>query len=510
MIPREQRAALIAAIRKTFSDVEVEYSKFPWLRVPTIATMDGPLGTIFAGLRRHRGHDAFATEGRKLACDIVIPSERLIVEYDERQHFSLPRAITLRFYPKDMPICFDTTEWIKHCDEISATDNDPPYRDEQRAFYDSTRDILAAANGYRVARLKHGAFDWRPSNANEEVLKLFRHDKPSHFRHDKPSHSFPRFVTVCIEGQPARSYSTHAQRLTLLANVVRQINRRWDNLDVVVFPGGFLRLDRATGQLPYAGRVKALNSAGFVNPIKMAVNALDRSPGAIIVVGVDGPSSDGDGRDQLCIAADNTGIVGIGRKIFPVAEDEANALLCYDADFRDRHRVIQLASGRKAVLCACYDMFGVAERGNVEGKRARLIQNIGTNEDQVKRRTEGFQERLETNLAAFKNLLATENVTVGIAAIHRFPSDPKKGKRFSHSTGLWQRHGIATCSAALGGGFAVGAAHFLELPEKADKSTLSAKEVSKKHLTKAHQRKAESWTPDHHFEQGSALVRLFS
>src|ERR1035437_10322448 len=98
MIPREQRAALIAAIRKTFSDVEVEYSKFPSLRVPTIATMDGPIGTIFAALRRHRGHDAFATEGRKLACDIVIPSERVIVEYNEAEHFSLPRAITLRFY----------------------------------------------------------------------------------------------------------------------------------------------------------------------------------------------------------------------------------------------------------------------------------------------------------------------------------------------------------------------------------------------------------------------------
>ncbi len=139
MIAKEQRAALIIAIRKNFSDAKIECSDLPWLRVLMVTDMDGPLGTTFAALRHHRGHSAFATEGRKLICDVVIPSQRLIVEYDERQHFSVPRAIALRLYPKDMPICFDTTEWIAHCDAIAATDNDPPYRDEQRAFYDSAR-----------------------------------------------------------------------------------------------------------------------------------------------------------------------------------------------------------------------------------------------------------------------------------------------------------------------------------------------------------------------------------
>jgi very-short-patch-repair endonuclease len=420
MIAREQRAALVTAIRKKFSDAKIECSDLPWLRVPKIACMDGPLKTIFAALHRHRGHTAFATEGRKLVCDIVIPSQRLIVEYDERQHFSMPRAIALRLYPKHTLICFDTAEWIAHCDAIAATDNDPPYRDEQRAFYDSARDILAGANGYRVVRLKHGAFDWQTSDADAEILRrvFVSQNTPSQL-------TFPRFTTVCIKGQSARLYRTHTRRLALLASLVREINERWGKLDAVVFPGGFLGLDRAIGQLNYADRVKALTSACFVKPITSAVRTLDRSHDALLVVGVDGPTyPNGDRGDQLCVAADKTGIVGIGRKVFPTRK-ESEALLCYDADFGDPHRVIQLASGRKAVLCACYDMFGVAERGDVTGTRAQIIRWIGNYSDQVERGTGCFHEKLKTNLAAFENLLTKENVTVGIAAIHSFSAIPR-------------------------------------------------------------------------------------
>ncbi|EQD30508.1 hypothetical protein B1B_18366, partial [mine drainage metagenome] len=164
-----QRAALITAIRRNFPDTKVECSDLSWLRVPETGRIDGPLGRIFAALTNHRGHAGFATAGRRLVCDIVIPSKRLIIEYDERQHFTAPRAVALRLYPKDTAICFDRAGWIAHCDAIAATDNDPPYRDEQRAFYDSVRDILASANGYRVARLKHGALDWQTCDADREL-----------------------------------------------------------------------------------------------------------------------------------------------------------------------------------------------------------------------------------------------------------------------------------------------------------------------------------------------------
>jgi hypothetical protein len=167
------------------------------------------------------------------------------------------------------------------------------------------------------------------------------------------------------------------------------------------------------------------------------------------------------------VDADGCGIVGIGRKIFPVAGDEADALLCYDTDFVEGRRVVKLASGRKAILSACYDMFGVAERGEVDGARARNIRWVGTCQDQIERGSNSFDDKLLTaNLVAFRKVL--DGVTVGIAAIHYFDG---------HSTGFWQRHGIAACSAALGSGFAVGAAHFGQLPLKPNSSTLAAAQV---------------------------------
>lgn len=173
MTAKAQRAALITAIRRNFPDVKVECSELSWLKVPETGRMDGVLERIFAALTDYRGYTGFATAGRRLVCDIVIPSQRLICEYDERQHFTVPRAIALQLYPNNVTICFDRAEWIAHCKSIGATDTDPVYRDEQRAFYDSVRDILASANGYRIARLKHGAIDWQTCDADKEISTLF-------------------------------------------------------------------------------------------------------------------------------------------------------------------------------------------------------------------------------------------------------------------------------------------------------------------------------------------------
>ncbi len=58
-------------------------------------------------------------------------------------------AASLRAYPTDILLGFDKKRWIQLADEIRAGDNSPVYRDEQRAFYDSIRDIMAAKIGLR-------------------------------------------------------------------------------------------------------------------------------------------------------------------------------------------------------------------------------------------------------------------------------------------------------------------------------------------------------------------------
>ena len=492
MKPKAQRAALIAAIRARFPDANVECSDLPWLTVPQAPAMVGTLKAIYEALRRHRGYTSFATAGWQLACDIIIPSQRLVVEYDERQHFSAPRAVALRLYPKTLPVGFDIAAWIGHCVAIGAIDNDPPYRDEQRAFYDSVRDIAAVANGYRVVRLKHGAFDWRSAEAAEEILK----------RLSRESETNPRIASICVRGTPKRTSRANNSRLAMLKDIVCDVDKHWGDLDAVVFPGGFLWLSKYVGDLPYARRAQALDDADLVTPIKRAAAALTRSPGALIVFGVDGPHRTRDGGDQLCVAANADGIVGIGRKIFPVAGEEAKSLLCYDGGFADEHRVVNLPNGRRAVLCACYDMFGVAD----PTKRRNDIRRIGTYREEVWYREEGFAERLSRNLESFKRLL--DGVSVGIAAIHRFPSD---GSHFQR-TQMWQRHGVAGCSAALKKGFAVGAAHFANLPRNPNSSTLAAKRVPTAHLTKGNHRTGRSWPPkqrlDFEIKRGRPSVLL--
>jgi very-short-patch-repair endonuclease len=53
---------------------------------------------------------------------------------------------------------------MKYCDEIDAHDNHPPYRDEQRAFYDSIRDIEAFRNGWTLLRIKDRDIDWETAS----------------------------------------------------------------------------------------------------------------------------------------------------------------------------------------------------------------------------------------------------------------------------------------------------------------------------------------------------------
>ena len=117
---------------------------------------DGVLKDIHTKLSRLRGHSDFVTPRHHLKYDFYIPSLDMVIEYDERQHFTVQRATALKRYPSETRLEFDRREWIASCERIKAIDNFPVYRDEQRAFYDSMRDLLAAENGIRVVRLLTG------------------------------------------------------------------------------------------------------------------------------------------------------------------------------------------------------------------------------------------------------------------------------------------------------------------------------------------------------------------
>ena len=85
----------------------------------------------------------------------------------------MARAVSLNAY-QEIPLNFDRDLWIRACQDVEARDNDPVYRDEGRAFFDSTRDIQAYRNGFKLIRIMHGQIDFTKENAYEEMLKLLK------------------------------------------------------------------------------------------------------------------------------------------------------------------------------------------------------------------------------------------------------------------------------------------------------------------------------------------------
>ena len=51
--------------------------------------------------------------------------------------------MALKLYPLGLPLDFSRDRWIAECERIDAHDHLPFFRDEQRAFLDSCRDLLA-------------------------------------------------------------------------------------------------------------------------------------------------------------------------------------------------------------------------------------------------------------------------------------------------------------------------------------------------------------------------------
>ena len=166
---------LLAAI---FDDVEINYD----INLP--ARLDDYLDTniyeylapVYQALQNHRGHDTFIKAKKLPRVDFYIPKQKLIIEFDESQHFTKPREIALSLYPQTEGFGFSVNRWRKLCQEMNKRDNDPPYRDEQRAWYDTLRDFapLLSQTG-KTIRLFSRDFVWCSLNPEEESdMKKFR------------------------------------------------------------------------------------------------------------------------------------------------------------------------------------------------------------------------------------------------------------------------------------------------------------------------------------------------
>lgn len=173
----EQKNALQLLLNKLFNGDVVCEKTFPWMKTP--GDIVGEYFKVYEILSNYRGNTTFAKKNVTLRCDFVVESQRLIIEYDERQHFTEARRLSLLAYT-NVALNYDKQKWISACDTIQARDNDPANRDEIRAYYDSVRDIRAAEQGYKLVRIMHGQNDFSRQNAINDLKRMLDHETHDH------------------------------------------------------------------------------------------------------------------------------------------------------------------------------------------------------------------------------------------------------------------------------------------------------------------------------------------
>jgi hypothetical protein len=98
----------------------------------------------------------------KIHASLYVPRKQLVIETDEIQHFTYPRYLSLKGYPQSLKVGYDLEWYMKTCQTVKSVDNDPKYRDEQRAWYDTIRDFLPSLhNGVQLTiRIPLGFHAW--------------------------------------------------------------------------------------------------------------------------------------------------------------------------------------------------------------------------------------------------------------------------------------------------------------------------------------------------------------
>jgi len=172
----EQKNALQVLLQKHIGIIHTE-KRFPWMKTPDPKKLPPEYKPIATALKKYRSHSGFLKPNYHLLCDIVVDDLKLIIEYDENQHFSKARLITLEKYPTKIKLGFSLKDWMEYCKKLNRHDNDPIDRDERRAFYDTVRDIEAHRNGYKLVRIKHGEIDWNNPDAVQKLKTIMKNNK---------------------------------------------------------------------------------------------------------------------------------------------------------------------------------------------------------------------------------------------------------------------------------------------------------------------------------------------
>lgn len=362
--PRVGKADLLDRLRRSFGEVEKEVS-FPWLVVPDRNDLPADLNNIRERLVAYRGYDSFDTPGFSLRCDYYIPGSRLIIEVDERQHFTTPRRAALECYPASAPLGFDRDDWIAECYRVAASDKDPLYRDEQRAYYDSIRDLLAPVHGLRlIVRLNASLLD--SVGGVDRAVELIAACLPTR------SFSVGRLV---VQG-PAGFKPTQGEQI-----LCKTLDRSWPKdtiVDFLVTPGGFLqteikeRWQQNCGWTSQPDDIDAFVEWSKNSVDRMLTDRLFASAAGkvkLLSIGSDVSLSDGTHAELIFVldVAKRTIIHWTG-KSYPTSGQERSLVQVTNLDTH-----FTTLTGHRVMILGCHDlnMFSARTRANQNPKGVR-------------------------------------------------------------------------------------------------------------------------------------------
>lgn len=314
------------------------------------------LNTIHTALQEHRGFSEFV-RADYVEVDFFLPAQNMIVEFDESQHFTEPRNIALAHYPPDINLGFSRDAWMKHCDEIRAYDNDPPFRDEQRAWYDTLRDFLPEMNGFMpTIRLYSRDMEWCTLDPELSAdIEKFRNllDVKSNLASSQ-SHPLPApetalpfwIATVTVRSEHEKDPTKNDERLREIPLVIGPILESRSSDGIILFPGGWI----------HTGPKDAQSEEDAVcNVVK---DALKRSSSEVLVcIGIDGRmDAAGFDHDQIALLIDKDGIKHRVKKF--CASPQEKDVIFHDLEPLEEAKKSHIFSfkGKEIFISVCYDI----------------------------------------------------------------------------------------------------------------------------------------------------------
>src|ERR1019366_4649525 len=273
-----------------------------------------------------------------------------------------------------------------------------------------------------------------------------------------------KVVTACVRGCELTSIEQNQERIELLEEIASH-PPDWQP-DVILLPGGFFYCPGNIENLQCDGLKRELEE----QPFSGACASAAKKTGALVVVGVDGQNSGvgGQNTQQACIAWGSDGIVGIGRKVFPVEGGEANEMLVHVEDFGSSQRLVRIPGKEStALLCACYDIYGCKPNKSNDSRKLSCRGQVEQSPAH-ERRSQRFLEWVGQGRRGWDRLVGRAGLA--LSAVHYFSrSGPYSG------IGRFGRHGVRGAAKYVGGRLAFAAAHFEQLPRTFDTQCLAAK-----------------------------------